>query len=134
MDVVVRKYNENDYESVDKLLFDSFGYKKEKTRHDSVYEFVACLDDEVVGYFNLFEEVDVVRDFKIYHIGYVCVDPSFRGKGIGHTMMDYAISYAKDHNVKRMELTSGKHREAAHKLYESMGFEKRDTSVFRREL
>ena len=49
-------------------------------------------------------------------------------------MMDYAISYAKDHNVKRMELTSGNHREAAHKLYESMGFEKRDTSVFRREL
>ena len=134
MNVVIRKYNDADYDAVDKLLFDSFGYHKEKLNDIRVYEFVACLDDIVVGYFNLMEEVDVIRNCKIYHVGYVCVDSTYRGKGIGHTMMEYAISYAKDHHVKRMELTSGNQREAAHRLYLSLGFEKRDTSVFRKEL
>ncbi len=80
------------------------------------------------------EEIDIIRNIKIYHIGYVCVDSRYQGKGFGREMMEYAISYAKDNNVARLELTSGNQREVAHKLYLSLGFVKRDTSVFRKEL
>jgi len=134
MDIVVRKYNDADYKAVDKLLFDSFGYHKEKLSDARVYEYVACLDEVIVGYYNLMEEIDIIRNIKIYHVGYVCVDSTYRGHGIGKIMMNYAIETAKANHVTRMELTSGNKREAAHKLYLSLGFEKRDTSVFRKEL
>ena len=134
MNIVVRKYKEEDYEGANRLLQEAFGYQKEALSDNRVYEFVACLDDVIVGYFNLMEEIDIIRNIKIFHVGYVCVDTTYRGKGIGHTMMEYAIQYAKDHHAQRMELTSGNQREAAHKLYLSLGFEKRDTSVFRKEL
>ncbi|MBR3211394.1 MAG: GNAT family N-acetyltransferase [Bacilli bacterium] len=133
MNVIVRKYKEEDFESVDKILFQTFGYHKENIRDSRVYEFVACLDHTIVGYFNLMEEIDVVLNIKIYHVGYVSIDPQYRGQGFGRQMMEYAIQYAKDNHVARMELTSGNQREVAHKLYHSLGFEKRDTSVFRKE-
>ncbi len=134
MDIVVRRYNDGDYDAVDKLLFDSFGYHREKVSDARVYEFVACLDDVIVGYYNLLEEIDVIRNIKIFHVGYVCVDTEYRGHGIGHIMMEEAIKFAKENNVVRLDLTSGNKREAAHRLYLSLGFEKRDTSVFRKEL
>ena len=134
MNIVVRKYNEADYEGANRVLEEAFGYTKEKMTDQRVYEFVACLDEVIVGYFNLMEEIDIIRNLKAFHVGYVCVDNNYRGKGIGHIMMEYAIQFAKDNHAQRMDLTSGNKREAAHRLYLSLGFEKRDTSVFRKEL
>ncbi len=134
MNIVVRKYNDGDFELADKILFESLGYHKENLSDSRVHEFVACLDNVVVGYFNMLEEIDIVRDIKIFHIGYVCVDPNYRQKGIGHLMMEHAIEFAKDNRATRIELTSGNQRLAAHKLYQSLGFEKRDSSIFRKEL
>lgn len=134
MNIVVRKYKETDYEGANRVLMEAFGYVKEKISDERVYEFVACIDEVVVGYFNLMEEMDVIRNIKIFHVGYVCVDNNYRGKGIGHIMMEYAIKFAKESHAVRLDLTSGNKREAAHKLYLSLGFEKRDTSVFRKEL
>lgn len=134
MGIVIRKYMDTDFASVDQIIFDTFGYHREQKSDERAYEFVACLDDRVVGYFYLMEDIDIIQDFKTYHVEYVCVDPQYRGQGIGKKMMEFAIQFAKDHQVKRMELTSGNQREVAHKLYLSLGFEKRDTSVFRKEL
>ena len=134
MNIIVRKYNDADFEQTDKLLFEAFGYHKEHMRDYKVFEFVASLDEVVVGYFNLMEEIDIIRNIKIFHVGYVCVDSTYRGKGIGKMMMEYAINYAKDNGATRMELTSGNQREAAHRFYLTLGFAKRDTSVFRKEL
>ncbi len=134
MNVIVRKYNDSDFASADKLLFEAFGYHKEMIKDDRVFEFVACLGEDVVGYYNVMEEIDIIRNLKIYHIGYVCVDAQHRGNGLGRFMMEYAIQYARKQHVNRIELTSGNQREAAHRLYLSLGFEKRNTSVFRKEL
>ena len=134
MNLVVRKYKKEDFEGASRVLKEAFGYDKEDLTDSRVLEFVACIDDVVVGYFNLMEEMDIIRNIKIYHVGYVCVNSEHRGQRIGRMMMEYAIQYAKEHGVHRMELTSGNKREAAHRLYLSLGFEKRDTSVFRKEL
>ena len=40
MDVIVRRYQESDYESVNQLLYNTFGYHKEKMSDDRIYEFV----------------------------------------------------------------------------------------------
>lgn len=134
MNTIVRGYSDSDFEAVSKIIFDSFGYEKSHVRSDTAYEFVAEIDGVVVGYFILNEMIDIIRNFKVYHIDYVCVDDNYRGKGIGTTMMNFAIQYAKENNIRRLELTSSNSRISAHKLYEKMGFDKRDSSIFRKEL
>ena len=61
----------------------------------------------------------------------VVVDESMRGKGVGKKLMNHVIHAAREQGVKYLNLTSRPERTAAHKLYESLGFEKRDTNVFR---
>lgn len=70
------------------------------------------------------------------HIAYVyamIVDDSFRGKGIGTSLLEKAFDIAKLMGCKKIELDSGFPREKAHKLYEKIGFEKR-AYLFSRDL
>ena len=134
MNVEIRDYDKSDFDAVNELLLHTFGYSKSDVSDPNVFEFVALLDNQVVGYFNLCRIIDIVRNICIMHVDYVCVSEEYRGKKIGRQMMDYAIEYAKNMGFSRLELTSGNHRIAAHRLYESLGFEKRDSSIFRKEL
>ena len=134
MGVEVRKYTDSDYDRVNKIILDSFGYEKGKIKDERAIEIVAVLDSVVVGYLVLNEMVDIIKNIKIYHIDYVCVDPEYRNQKIGKTMIEYVCDYAEENNVSRLELTSRKDRIAAHKLYEGCGFVKRDTDLFRKEI
>lgn len=133
MDLIVREYNDEDFEEVNKLLYETFNYSKANIRNDMSHEFVGVYDSKIIGYFILNEMIDIVRNLKFYHLDYVCVDENYRGKGFAKSMMEYAIKYAKDTGACRIDLTSGNKRIAAHKLYLGLGFVKRDTSVFRKE-
>jgi GNAT superfamily N-acetyltransferase len=134
MNVQVREYTDEDFESVSELLKNTFGYEKAKLKDDRVYEFVSVFENQVVGYFQLVETIDIIRNLKTFHVEYVCVDSNCRGKGIGHIMMEFANDWVIKHHGNRMELTSGNQRLAAHKLYMDLGFEKRDSSIFRKEI
>ena len=134
MNIEIRFYEDSDYEQVNHLLEDTFHYQKSKISDPNVYEFVAVFEDKIVGYFNLGRMLDVIRNIVIFHVDYVCVSEELRGKKIGRKMMEYAIDFAKEKGATRMELTSGNQRIAAHKLYEGLGFVKRDSSIFRKEL
>lgn len=133
MDLIVREYNDEDFEEVNKLLYETFNYSKANIRNDMSHEFVGVYDSKIIGYFILNEMIDIVRNLKFYHLDYVCVDENYRGRGFAKSMMEYAIKYAKDTGACRIDLTSGNKRIAAHKLYLGLGFVKRDTSVFRKE-
>jgi len=132
--MIVREYNDNDFDRVNEIILGSFGYQRENIKNTMAHEFVACIDDMVVGYLILNEMIDIIKNKKVFHIDYVCVDPSYRGKNIGYEMMQYVMNYAKENGGSRIELTSNPTRVAAHKLYEKCGFIKRDTDVFRKEL
>ena len=134
MDLDIRRYNESDYLDVNRIIKESFGYDKSKKKNDSSYEFVAVLDNKIVGYYVLCEIIDVVKDIKIFHIDYVCVSNDYRGLGIGKRMMEYIEEYAKGVGCSRLELTSSSKREIAHKLYLGMGYVIRESSIFRKEL
>ena len=134
MNIGIRFYQKSDYEQVSKLLLDTFHYEKSNISDSNVFEFVAVLDHQIVGYFNLCRIVDIIQNIIIFHVDYVCVHEDYRNQKIGHKMMEYAILFAKEKGASRMELTSGNQRIAAHKLYESLGFIKRDSSIFRKEL
>jgi GNAT superfamily N-acetyltransferase len=63
----------------------------------------------------------------------VVVDGGARGKGVGEALVKASLEVAREHGVQVVELQSGRgpNREAAHRLYERLGFQIRDTDVFR---
>ena len=63
----------------------------------------------------------------------VVVDAGARGKGVGEALINASLEVARAHGVQVVELQSGRgpNREAAHRLYERLGFQIRDTDVFR---
>ena len=63
----------------------------------------------------------------------VVVDDSARGKGIGEALVSAALEVGRERGAQIAELQSGRgpNRAAAHRLYERMGFQIRETDVFR---
>ena len=61
----------------------------------------------------------------------VVVDEGIRGKAIGRLLVNHAIQFAKEKSITKIELTSSPSRVAANILYRKMGFELRDTNVYR---
>jgi ribosomal protein S18 acetylase RimI-like enzyme len=64
----------------------------------------------------------------------VVVDETVRGKGVGATLSAAALARAVAEGARTVDLTSRPAREAAVRLYERLGFEARDTNVYRFEL
>lgn len=64
----------------------------------------------------------------------VVVDETARGLGAGRALVDAALGLAVAAGAEKVDLTSRPSREPARRLYESMGFEERTTTVFRRQL
>lgn len=61
----------------------------------------------------------------------VVVDEAARGKGVGRIINERAIEIAEAAGATSVDLTSRPTREAANRLYQRMGFEKRETNVYR---
>lgn len=61
----------------------------------------------------------------------VIVDDAARGQGIGEALTREAIRVAGERGAKTVDLTSRPSREAANRLYQRVGFELRDTNVWR---
>jgi ribosomal protein S18 acetylase RimI-like enzyme len=61
----------------------------------------------------------------------VVVDESARGRGVGEALSRRAIDMATAAGVRTVDLTSRPSREAANRLYQRLGFERRDTNVYR---
>ena len=60
----------------------------------------------------------------------VIVDSEARGQGIGALLTETAVEKARAAGAKAVGLTSRPAREAANRLYTSLGFERRDTNVY----
>lgn len=61
----------------------------------------------------------------------VVVDSAFRSRGVGEALLREALRQAAAAGARTVDLTSRSEREAAIRLYERVGFERRDTNVFR---
>jgi ribosomal protein S18 acetylase RimI-like enzyme len=64
----------------------------------------------------------------------VVVDSAARGKGVGETLNRFALEEARRRGATTVDLTSRPTREAANRLYQRLGFVKRDTNVYRYDL
>ena len=61
----------------------------------------------------------------------VVVDEEARGQGVGEALTRAALAKAAGAGARTVDLTSRPSREAANRLYRRIGFEARDTNVYR---
>ena len=91
--------------------------------------FVAKDDDAIVGTLTLviFSIPSGLRAW----IEDVVVDEGARGEGVGEALTTSALVLARSRGVRSVDLTSRSSREAANALYVKLGFEIRETNVYR---
>ena len=61
----------------------------------------------------------------------VVVDDAARGRGVGAALNRAALDRARAAGCTTVDLTSRPSREAANRLYQRLGFEQRETNVYR---
>ena len=61
----------------------------------------------------------------------VVVDESFRGQGLSKLLVTHAIEFTQSKQIPSLMLTSNPKRIAANKLYQAMGFKRKETNVYR---
>ena len=61
----------------------------------------------------------------------VVVDETFRGQGLSKLLVAHAIEFTQSQGIPSLMLTSNPKRIAANKLYQTMGFERKETNVYR---
>jgi ribosomal protein S18 acetylase RimI-like enzyme len=64
----------------------------------------------------------------------VVVDDEARGAGVASALVAEALERAQQQGARTVDLTSRPDREAANRLYLRLGFERRETNVYRRTL
>ena len=91
--------------------------------------FVARVDGRIVGSLTL-AFYRIPTGLKAW-IEDVVVDDEARGRGVGAALNDAALAAARRRDAKDVNLSSRPSREVANRLYERLGFERRDTNVYR---
>jgi ribosomal protein S18 acetylase RimI-like enzyme len=61
----------------------------------------------------------------------VIVDQDVRGQGVGARLTEEALSLAREMGAPGVDLTSNSQREAANRLYRRLGFQTRETNLYR---
>ena len=61
----------------------------------------------------------------------VVVDQAFRGQGLSKLLVAHAIEFTRSQGIPSLMLTSNPKRIAANKLYQTMGFNRKETNVYR---
>ena len=84
------------------------------------YPLTLIKDDRVIGHITLRHPT---KDKKIVRLGFIIVDPEYRGKKFGKEMIIQAIGYAKNNlGVQGFNLGVFENNVSACKCYESVGF------------
>ena len=138
MNVHVRKASRDDLEGILQLYAEpdiDNGKVLDLRNTESVFDkmqlypnyslYVAAIDKQIVGSFAL-----LIMD-NLAHMGApsavvedLVVHSNWRGRGIGRSMIRYAMEKAKEEKCYKLSLSCSINRDRAHKFYESLGFEK----------
>ena len=104
---------------------------EEITASPATVLFVARIDGRIVGSLTLvlFRIPTGMRAI----IEDVVTDESARGQGVGTALTRAAVERAEAAGCRSVDLTSRPSREAANRLYQHLGFKRRETNVYRYE-
>lgn len=79
--------------------------------------YVLKINDIIVGTVAVINKGNSIAELKRLY-----VKKKYQGQGLGSALLDKAISYAKEHGCKKMELETNKKFAKAHLLYQKRGF------------
>ena len=87
------------------------------------YLMVVESDDEIIGvcHLSIMYSLTIIGNTRMQLEG-IRIKPEYRGNKIGTWMMQQAIEYAKQHDVKMVQLSSDLKREKAIEFYKQNGF------------
>lgn len=130
----IRKANEGDFPMLQVLYKELGDEKLNKDDLSRMFEkinsypdctiYIAEEDGKAIGTFLLLILDTMAHGNPSALIEDVAVSKDCQGKGIGKAMMQFAMEKCKEKNCYKVALSSMFKREAAHKFYESLGFEK----------
>ncbi len=141
MEIITRYYTMSDYEGLFELLNSIYNSNIDKQMLEENYitdkrSIILAVDEKnhVLGC--VFTEIqdDYVRPSRILFITYVAVKESYRRAGIGRMLIRKIEEICRSENCSAIELTSADFRRNAHVFYECMGFTKKKTTVFIKEM
>ena len=87
-----------------------------------IVAYVAEQGGRVVGFVGLMAFPAFHRDGLHGYVTALVVDAEVRGTGAGRALMQAAEAWFAERGVKRVNLTTALHREAAHGFYERLGY------------
>lgn len=123
-EIIIERAKPRDFEAIFKL--EEMSYKDPWPREVFIVDFlfnssaqyyVAKSSGKIVGFLGIWQEEDRL------HIINVTVHPEEREKGIGKTLIKYAIELARERKKKEVYLEARVSNTIAISLYKSMGFE-----------
>ena len=142
MNIQIRKYERPDYDGLIGLLASEYQSTIDQQTLETHYTggrrriIVATGDGapDILGC--AFTEIreDYVRPGRVLYVTYVAVHRGYRRHGIGRLLLDEAERLCKENRCAAVELTSADHRTGAHQFYASLGFSKKKTTVFIKEI
>lgn len=95
----------------------------------SSHLFLVYVEGEVAGMLTLGTYVSPTG--VKYWVEDVVVDEAFRGRSLGRKLIDHAIEYVAQRGNSTLMLTSKPARVAANRLYQSAGFQPKQTNVYK---
>lgn len=123
---VLRAYAESGIEGDE--AFDVEGARAHVVRfraYPSYRLFVATSGGELVGTYSLLVMDNLAkRGARSGIVEDVAVRPSAQGQGVGRAMMAHALEACRRAGCYKLMLSSNMRRDAAHRFYESLGFER----------
>jgi ribosomal protein S18 acetylase RimI-like enzyme len=104
-----------------------------RLRDDRARVVVAASDGQLIGTATL-TMFTTLTDGLVGHVEDVVVAVAARGAGVGRLLMEAVHREARRLKLQYVELTTRPSREAANALYQSLGYERRSTNVYRLRL
>ncbi|AEV83513.1 GCN5 family acetyltransferase [Actinoplanes sp. SE50] len=83
---------------------------------------LARIGAQAAGFTQLYPSFSSVRRAPIWVLNDLFVDPAFRGRGVGRTLLRTAADLAEQNGVVRIELSTDESNSTAQALYESEGY------------
>ncbi len=94
---------------------------------EGISAYIAEVDSVPAGYMILSEKHNEENFFKqaysVLHIDQICVEADFKGRGIGKALVDFAKSYARQHQIHRIEMNYWTKNKNSGEFFRSQGFE-----------
>ena len=146
MDIIIRDYTNDDFDVVKNILLECFpdvsevlektmdNYNTLSLDKNKYIQLVAVEGNKVVGYALASRGLDPILVKHNIFIDYVCVTSETKESGIAKKLIQSIEELAIEEKVLYLQLTSSRLRENSKKLYLDLGFEIRETDIYRKVL